>query len=126
MYVPINDSHTEGYGLLSKLAILMVNGMIFFYGVEAIVFMSSLGGYYKPIYYGVIELPIFIILPILLLLHPLFMLPSLIASFFYRNTNSKGFFVFSILFNVINAIYVLIMVFVYIIPWTLSYIEIIS
>lgn len=122
MYVPETDSYKEGYRLLSKLAALMINGMIIFYGVEAILFMGSLDSFAYPLF---LDIPIFAFLAILLLIHPLFMLPSLIASIFYIRTNSKGFFVLSIFMNAINLVYESVLFIFFIFPWTIYYIPLI-
>lgn len=122
MYVPITDSNNEGYRLLSGLAAFMVNGLIFSVGIEMIFFWSSLGtGFTAPILTGVIDTPVFVPFAILLCIHPIFMLPSLIGSFFYRKTNSKGFFVLSLLLNILNLIYEIFMIAFYALPWTLQY-----
>ena len=127
MYVPINDSHTVGYLLLSTLATLMINGLIFFVGFELIIFWSCLGSsFYYYVYPGVIDIPLFLLLIILFCFHPLFMLPSFIASCSYAKTNSKGFFVLSLFMNIINLIYQGAISIFYLIPWTMQYIQMIN
>lgn len=125
MYVPVNDSHQPGHRKLSALAALMVNCLIFFVGAEVLLWMSCRGsGFSAPIITGVIDEPILLPLLILLLLHPFFMLPSLIVSFFYVRTSSKGFFVLSLFLNILNLVYEFLMFYLYVIPWTLEYIKI--
>lgn len=127
MYVVVTDSHEPGNKVLSALAALMVNCLIFFVGVELLFWMSSDGDKFAaPLITGVINMPIFIPLVILLLLHPLFMWPSLIVSAFYLRTKSKGFFLMSLLLNIINFVYEGLMFYFYIIPWTIKYIEMIK
>lgn len=125
MYVPVTDSQQPGHKLLSALASVMVNCLIIFFGAEVLFWMSCRGDkFLAPIITGVIDTPIFIPLTILLLLHPLFMLPSLIASAFYVRTKSKGFFVMSLFLNIINFVYEFLMFYFYVIPWTIAYFEI--
>lgn len=124
MYVPATDSQQPGNKVLSALASVMVNCLIIFVGAEILLWMSCRGSnQFAPLMFGVIDTPIFIPLAILLLLHPLFMLPSLIVSAFYIRTSSKGFFAMSLLLNIINFVYEGLIFYFSIIPWTISYLE---
>lgn len=108
MYTPVvfEQESKRGHTLLSALLTILVFGLIVAVFLE-IIFFS--GGFYNqgqaPLVTGEIDTPVVIYLAITLLLHPLFTLPSLIASAFYVRTILKGFFYSSLLLNIISFVY---------------------
>ena len=128
MYVPITSEEYSkpGHRLLSFFAALMVNGLIIAVGLEIVFFFSCLDtDGLAPLITGEIDMPIVFPLVVLLLSHPIFTLPSLIASSFYVKTNSKGFFYFSLFFNIISFVYECLIWINYVNPWLIGAISLV-
>lgn len=123
MYMPEQPTTSPEPQILKVLASLMVNGFIFLGGFELLLWSAGIQtSGFGLIYPGVVDIPIFVFLWILLPLNFIFIVPCFIVSCFYIRSASKGFFWMSLIVNIINFFWVFFLTFFVLIDWTSSYI----